>query len=83
MKKRLTKTEAQAIIEDFFSKERYSLEDVKKIRRLAMKFNIKLGKHRKKFCKKCLSQLKGKTRISKKQKTVECEKCNFVNRFKI
>ena len=83
MKKRLTKTEAQEEINDFFARKEFSPEEVKKIKRLAMKFNIKLKKHRQNFCKKCLTKLRGKTRISKTQKTIECEKCHFLNRFKI
>ncbi len=83
MKTRLTKQEAQEKIEEFFKKESFTKEDVKKIRRLAMKFNIKLGKLRQNFCKKCLSQLKGKIRISKTHKTIECINCRYRNKFRI
>jgi len=83
MKTKLTKQEAQEKIEEFFKKESFVKEDVKKIKRLAMKFNIKLGKLRQNFCKKCLSQLKGKTRISKTHKTIECINCGYRNKFRI
>jgi len=82
MKTKLSKQEAQQKIEEFFKKAAFTKEEVRKIRRLVMKFNIKLKEHRKKFCKSCLSQLKGKTRITKTHKTIECEKCGFRNRFR-
>ncbi len=83
MKTKLIKEEAQQKIEEFFKKESFVKEEVKKIKRLAMKFNIKLGKLRQNFCKKCLSKLKGKIRITKTHKTIECENCGYRNKFKI
>ena len=83
MKKRLSKTEAKEKIDSFFKKSDFTTEEVKKIKRLAMKFNIKLKDYRKKFCKKCLSKLKGKTRIFKNYKTVECSMCSYKNRWRI
>lgn len=83
MKSKLSKQETQEKIKLFFEKENFTKEEVKKIRRLAMKFNIKLGKLRQKFCKSCLSQLKGKTRLSKTHKTIECQVCMYKNKFRI
>ncbi len=83
MKFSLTKKEAEEKINLFFKKEFFSSEEARKIKRLAMKYKIKLGGYRKKFCKSCLSQLKGKTRISKTHKTIICEKCSYKNRFKL
>jgi len=83
MKKSLSRSQAQSKIDSFFQKESFSAEEVKKIKRLAMKYKIKLGPHRKSFCKKCLSQLKGKLRISKTHKTIICESCSTKNRIKI
>lgn len=83
MKSPLTKNEAQEKINLFFAKQKFTPEEMKKTRRLAMKYKIKLGHYRKKFCKKCLSQLKGKTRILKTHKTIICENCNFKNKFKL
>jgi len=83
MKTKLSKTEAKEKITSFFKKSNFTPEEVKKIKRLAMKFNIKLKEHRKKFCKKCLSKLKGKTRITKLYKIVECFTCGYRNKFKI
>ena len=83
MKTKLTRKEAEARIDEFFSREKFSAEDARKIKRLAMKFNIKLGEYRKKFCKECLMKLRGENRINKNYKTVKCENCNYLNRFKI
>jgi len=83
MKTKPTKKEAENNIEKFFSRKEFSAKEVRKIKRLAMKFNIKLGKYRREFCKKCLDKLRGKNKVSKNYKTVKCERCRFVNRIKI
>lgn len=83
MKVNISKSDAKKKIEEFFEKEKFSAAEVKKIKRLAMKFNIKLGSYRRKFCKKCLSKLEGKIRINKNYKNVECRNCGFLNRFRI
>lgn len=83
MKTNLNKTEAKDKIEKFFEKEKFTAEEMRKIKRIAMKFKIRLKEKRKRFCKKCLSQLNGKIRISKEYKIIECEKCSFRNKFKI
>lgn len=83
MKKKISKQEAQNQINKFFQKSSFTPEQVKKIKRLAMKYNIKLGPHKKKFCKKCLSQLKGKTRISRIYKTIECQECKYKNKWRL
>jgi RNase P subunit RPR2 len=83
MKTKLSKTEAQQKIFQFFQRENFSPEEVRKIKKLAMGFNIKLGNYRKKFCKKCCSKLKGKIRIMKTHKIVECENCGYKNKFRL
>lgn len=83
MKTKLLGKEAQKRIDEFFKREKFSAGELRKIKRLAMKFNIKLGVYKRKFCKNCLSQLKGKTRVDKNYKTVKCENCSYLNRFKI
>jgi len=83
MKIELNKTQAKEKIEQFFSKSDFTPEQLKKIKQLAMKFNIKLGSHRKMFCKKCLSPLKGNISITKPYKIVICKHCNSRNRIKI
>ncbi|MCH7567799.1 MAG: hypothetical protein IIA87_00085 [Nanoarchaeota archaeon] len=84
MKKHISKAEAQEKIDEFFRQKELDAKYVKKIKRLAMKYNIKLGKYRKRFCKKCFSDLKkGKVRITKTHKIVECRKCGERNKFRI
>ncbi len=83
MKLNSSKTEAKDKIEKFFSKESFTSEEAKKIRRLAMKYSIRLGENRKLFCKHCFNKLKGKTRINKGYKTVVCDNCKNKSRFKI
>ncbi len=83
MKKTLSKQEVQNRIDEIFKKLYFTPKELKKIKRLAMKYKIKLKDKRKRFCKKCLSQLKGKTRISKTHKTIVCQICNYRNKFKL
>ena len=83
MKKELNKTQAKEKIEQFFSKSDFTPEQLKKIKRLAMKFNIKLENKRKLFCKKCLNPLAGKLSITKSHKTVECKSCGFRNKVRL
>lgn len=84
MKNKLSRTEAKERIEEFFEKNDFKPEEVKKIKRFAMRYNIKLGEYRKKFCKKCYANLRdGKIRIKDKTKEVECRKCGYLNRWKI
>ena len=85
MKNKLTKKEVHKKIDDFFSqKNKLNPKYTKKIKRLAMKYNIKLGKYRKKFCKNCFSDLRnGKTRVTKMYKTVECRGCGEKSKWRI
>lgn len=79
----MSKKEVQEKIDDFFSGRDFSSDDARKIKRLAMKFKIRLGNYRRKFCKKCFSPLKGKTRVTKTHKTVVCSRCGTKNKFHI
>ena len=83
MKTDITKKEAKKRIKEFFSRENFEANETKKIKRLAMKFNIKLRDYRKLFCKKCYRKLRGKMKIDKKYNMVKCENCNFMNRLRI
>ena len=83
MKNDISRTEAKKLIEMFFSRNNFTSEEVRKIKKLGMKFNIKLSEYRKKFCKKCLAKLNGKIRIGRIYKNVECEKCGYKNKFKM
>ncbi len=63
-----------------------SPNEIKKIRKLAMSKNIKLGFLRKTFCKKCFSYFDSKNsevRIKKGMKIVKCKKCGQINRWKM
>ncbi len=84
MKRELTRKEAERKIKEFFAKDRLDAEKTKKIKRLAMKYCIRLEAYKRRFCKKCFGDLRnGKTRINKGIKCVICAKCSFVNRWKL
>ena len=83
MKTNLNKKEAQEKIDNFFKREDFTAKEAKKIKRLAMKFNIKLGLHKRAFCKKCFSRLEGKFSINKMYKTIECKNCGYKNKIRI
>lgn len=85
MKKTLSKTEAKKQIEESFSDiKNKSAKEIKKIKILAMRYNIPLGKKRKSFCKKCFFPYKNpKIRIKNKIKSAGCENCGYVARWKI
>ena len=82
--KKLSKKEAQEIVEKFFESERLDPASVKKIKKMAMANRIRLGNYRKRFCKKCCVDLRlGRVRITKTNKQVTCGVCGIVNRWKI
>lgn len=81
MKRVLSKQEAHATINSFFEKVHFNAVELKKIRRLAMKYKIPLREKRRKFCKYCLNKLEGKTRITKTHKTIVCKHCGKSSRF--
>ncbi|MBX4212092.1 hypothetical protein KW787_01390 [Candidatus Pacearchaeota archaeon] len=75
-----SKTEAKTEIYSFFQKQSFNSDELKKIKRLAMKYNIKLGPYKKSFCKKCMTQLRGQIRIDKHYKMVVCANCGYQNK---
>jgi RNase P subunit RPR2 len=79
------KSETEKEIEDFFGKIRSKTpKEVRKIKKLAMKQNIKLGEERKKICRKCDSPYKNsKIRIKNGIKSVICINCGQVSRWRI
>ncbi len=97
--KKLSKTEVKKEIEEFFKNikekeprlsqvrsdsSKSQAKQIKKIKRLAMRHNIKLGQKRKLFCKKCFSPYKSpKIRIKNQTKKIECGHCGNISRFKI
>ncbi|MEK6917471.1 MAG: hypothetical protein AABW51_00835 [Nanoarchaeota archaeon] len=84
MKKKITKKEAEKQVEEFFHNiHEKSSKDVKKIKRLAMSYNIKLGEKRKLFCKECFTPYKEPSvRIKNDFITITCDKCEHKNRWK-
>jgi RNase P subunit RPR2 len=81
MKTKLTRQKAIDKIDEFFKREEFHAEEIRKIKKLAMKFNIKLGVYRRNFCKKCLSKLKGNIKVSKTHKTIDCKNCGYKNKY--
>ncbi|MCK4647362.1 hypothetical protein KAT24_00335 [Candidatus Pacearchaeota archaeon] len=83
--KKPSKTEAKKEIKEFFSNIKDKTpKQIKKIKKLAMKNNIALGNLRKKFCKKCFFPYKNpKIRIKNNTKSVTCENCGYVVRWRI
>ena len=78
--KKLSKTEAEKEIRDIENK---TPKEIKKIKRLAMRHNIKIGELRKKFCKKCFSTKLKIISIKNKIKKIGCESCGNVARWKM
>jgi RNase P subunit RPR2 len=84
--KKDSKTDSKIKIEEFFENIKDKTpKEVRKIKKQAMSQNIPLKNKRKLFCKKCLAPYSGKEkiRIRDKVKTIACEKCNSVSRWKI
>jgi len=83
--KKLSKIEAQKQIKKFFLDiKNKKPKEVKKIKRIAMKNSIPLRNLRKTFCKKCLTPYKQpKTRIKNKIKSLTCDNCSSISRWKI
>lgn len=84
-KKKISSKEAREKIRVFFDNlDNRTPKEVKKIKRIAMKHNIKLRENRKKFCRKCLSIYRNpKIRIRKGIKNIECENCGYISRWKL
>jgi RNase P subunit RPR2 len=86
MKSSLTKSQAEKEIKEFFEDMNSKTpKEIKKIKKLAMKYSIKLGKQRRLFCKKCFTpySANSKIRIKKGIRLIECPKCKLVSRYKI
>ena len=80
-----SKTETKEQIQEFFTDiKSKSPREIKKIKQLAMRSNFSLKEKRKKFCKKCFSPYRNsKTRINNKTKSITCENCGYVGRWKL
>jgi len=84
MKIELTKKQAEGRIKEFFFNiKSKNKEQIRKIKRLAMHYNIKLKEKRKLFCKSCYSSKLRVKSIKKGIKTLECENCRKISRWKI
>ena len=85
MKPNLSKSEIEEKIKHVFSGNP-SPDEIRKIKKLAMSKNIKLGELRKRFCKKCyalFNSSNSEIRIKRGFKTVKCKECGFVSRWRI
>ncbi len=83
---KISKTETEKQVNEFFSNiKNKTPKEIKKIKKLAMNKKIPLKEKRKLFCKKCLTAFSGKEkiRIKKGIKSIVCEKCGIINRWKI
>ena len=85
MKPLFSKFQIQNQIEEFFKNVKdKSPREIKKIKKLAMSKNIQLKEKRKLFCGKCFSVYKNpKIRIKNKTKSVECENCRNIARWRL
>ena len=85
MKKFLSKTQVIERIEEFFSDiKNKTPKEIKKIKRLAMAYNLPLKEKRKLFCKKCFRPYIGpRIRIKKGFINIRCEECGYMARLKI
>jgi len=87
MKQKLSKQETQEKINNLFStKPAPSQKQIKKAKKLAMSKNIKLGRLKKQFCKKCFTFFtpnNSEVRIKKPFKIIQCKNCQHICRYKI
>ena len=82
--KTFSKTEAKKEVEEFFKDvQSKTPKEIKKMKKLAMRYNIQLGNLKKKFCKKCFSPKLKVIGIKNRVKRVRCENCDYVGRWKI
>ncbi len=82
--RKFSKKEAEKEINKFFSDIKSKTpEEIRKIKKLSMRYNLKLGELRRKFCRNCFSPLKGEIRIKKGTKSVECENCGYIIRWRL
>jgi len=85
MKKIISKTEAQKQITGFFENIKdKNPKEIKKIKRLAMSYNIKLREKKKLFCKKCLNPYIGPSiHIKNGIIKITCDRCENKRQWKI
>jgi len=86
MKIKQSKTEVEKEVNEFFEDiKNKTPKEIKKIKRRAMAKNIALKERKKLFCEKCLNPYSGreKVRINKKIKSVSCNNCEKISRWKL
>jgi len=79
---KMNKKQAEEKINEFF-KEKHNKEEVRKIKKISMRYRIKLKDLRKKFCSKCFSMKLKFKKVKGNRKTVECLECGNLMRWKI
>jgi len=84
MKKKQSKNKAKEIINQFFEQVREKTpKEVKKIKRLAMQHNIKLGGKKRAYCSKCLRPyIEPSIRIKNDRVYTTCGFCSHVAKWK-
>ena len=82
-----TKKDIETKLQEFFGGNNVpTKQEIKKIKKLAMSKNIKLGDYRKKFCKKCYSFFNSnnsEVKIKENIKVIRCKECGLVSRYKL
>jgi len=83
--KKLSKNESKKTVGDFFKDiENKSPNEIKQVKKLAMRHNVKLRENRKKFCKKCFFPYKEPSiRVRKGIISITCENCGYKARWKV
>jgi RNase P subunit RPR2 len=82
--KKLSKEETKKEVEEFFKNIRKkNPKEIKKIKKLAMSYNIKIKDKRRLFCKKCFSPNIKTLGIKNDFKRIQCESCKNISRYKI
>ena len=84
--KKISKSESEKQINDFFKDiKNKSPNEIKKIKKLAMSFKLPLKEKRKLFCRFCFIPYSGKEkiRIKNKIKSIICDNCKKIARWKL
>ena len=85
MKKTISKTEAKEQIEEFFKEiKNKSPKEIKKIQKLARRYNIPLKDKRKLFCSKCGNPHRNPSiRVKNGLIRINCGNCGHTSRWRI
>ncbi len=86
MKIKESRTEVEKEVNEFFENiQNKTPKEIKKIKRRAMGKNIALKDRKKLFCGKCLNPYSGKEKVRIKDgiKSITCNNCEKISRWKI